>query len=274
MCKKLKISRSAFYKWILDPLTTREVEDIKLKVDIKRIHKDSYGTYGQRRIKAKLSQEGINCSCKRIGRIMDENGIYSRLRKKYKQTTNSKHDYPIAPDLLQRDFTAISPNKKWVGDITYISTDEGYLYLATVKDLFDNQIIGWAIDERMKTELTISALNMAIFKERPKEGLIFHSDRGSQYASYNYQNRLSDCNIRQSMSRKGNCFDNACAESFFATLKKDIIHGIRYKTKSEAKIKIVEYIELFYNSTRLSNKLGYKSPRQYREEYNKMKKLA
>jgi len=204
---------------------------------------------------------------------MDENGIYSRLTKKFKQTTNSKHNYPIAPDLLQRNFKTASPNTKWVGDITYIATDEGYLYLAAVEDLFDNQVVGWSISDRMKTELTISALNMAVTKEKPTDGLIFHSDIGSQYAAYSYQNRLKDCNIRQSMSRKGNCFDNACAESFFATLKKDIIHGKKYKTKEEAKIKIIEYIEMFYNSNRLSNKLGFKSPKQYRKEYE-MRKSA
>lgn len=274
MCKRLEISRSSFYIWLSNPVNARDVEDLKLKVEIKRIHKESYETYGQRRIRAKLSQEGIKCSCKRIGRIMEQSGIYSRLRRKYKQTTNSRHNYPIAPNLLQRDFKAVKPNIKWVGDITYISTEEGYLYLATVEDLFNNQVVGWAIDERMKSELTVSALDMAVLREKPSEGLIFHSDRGSQYASYQYQNRIRKFNIRQSMSRKGNCFDNACAESFFATLKKDIIHGIKYKTKNEAKLKIIEYIELFYNSTRISNKLGYKSPKQYRKEYDELRESA
>jgi len=273
MCSKLAISRSAYYGWLDNPIGKRKLDNIKITADIKRILKESYYTYGQRRIKAKLTQEGKKVSCSRIGRIMDENGLYSRLRKKYKQTTNSRHNYPIAPNLLERNFKADTPNCKWVGDITYIPTDEGFLYLATVEDLFDNQIVGWSIDERMKTDLTLNAINMAIAKEKPSDGIIFHSDRGVQYAAYRYQNRLRECNIRQSMSRKGNCFDNACAESFFATLKKDIIHGKKYASKEEAKLEILEYIEMFYNSKRLSSKLGYKSPKQFRSDYE-MEKSA
>jgi putative transposase len=267
MCPILEVSRSAYYRWIKNPIAKRRLEDIIITADIKRIHKESYGTYGQRRIKSKLGSEGKNVSCSRIGKIMNENGIYSRLKRKFKSTTNSKHNYPIKPDLLKRDFKSKKPNNKWVGDITYVPTEEGYIYLAAVEDLFDNQIIGWSIDDRMKTDLTVNAIKMAISKEQPCDGTIFHSDRGSQYAAYRYQDLLRQCNIRQSMSRKGNCFDNACAESFFATMKKDIIHGIKYRTKLEAKLKIIEYIEMFYNCKRISNKLGYKSPKQFRKEY-------
>jgi putative transposase len=259
----MQISRSCYYRWLSSPLKKRDIENIILKTEIKIIHKESFYTYGQRRIKAKLKEKGINCSCKRIGNIMSESGLYSRLRKKYKHTT--------APNLLKRNFYVEVPNKVWVGDITYIPTGEGYLYLASVIDLFDNKIVGWSIDTRMKTELTITALDKALKKIKIPDGLVFHSDRGSQYAAYRYQNKLRRNNIVQSMSRKGNCFDNACAESFFATLKKDIIHGRYFNTRDEARLLIFEYMEIFYNSNRISNVLGYKTPNQFRNEYYKEK---
>lgn len=198
---------------------------------------------------------------------LEEAGLTSRLRRKFKATTNSNHNYPIAPNLLKQDFVSVKPNEKWVGDITYIATEEGWLYLATVQDLYTKKIVGWALGSRITKELTIRAMEQAIKKERPAAGLISHSDRGSQYAAYDYQDMLRRNKIRQSMSRKGNCYDNACAESFFANLKKDIIHGVRFTTRAEAKTKIVEYIEMFYNCTRIHSSIGDMSPIEFENMY-------
>lgn len=204
---------------------------------------------------------------KRVKRIMDENGVFSKHKVKFKATTNSNHPYPIAPNLLNQDFTASYPNEKWVGDITYIQTNEGWLYLASIEDLFTKKVCGWAFSDRITKELTINAYKQAYNKEKPSEGLIFHSDRGSQYAAYDYQDLLRENKVRQSMSRKGNCFDNACAESFFATLKKDIIRGENFKTREAAKIRIIEYIELFYNCKRIHSSINDMSPIEFEKNY-------
>jgi len=241
---------------------------------MRRIHKESYKTYGIRRIKAKLNKEGIFCGKNRIARLMRENGIFSRLKRKYKATTHSNHRFPVAPNLLNQDFKADKPNKKWVGDITYIPTDEGFLYLAGIEDLFHRKVVGWSLKDRMTKELTINALKQAIGRENPGDGLIFHSDRGSQYAAYAYQETLDKYGIRQSMSRKGNCYDNACMESFFSTLKKDMIYGRRFKTREEAKLVIIEYIETFYNCHRLHSTLGNMSPMEYECQYYYQEEVA
>jgi len=178
---------------------------------------------------------------------MNENNIYSRLRCEFKATTYSNHEYPVVPNLLNLDFTTTRPNEKWVGDITYIATDEGWLYLVAVEDLYDKEVVGWALNTRMTKDLVISAMNNGIKRHVPASGLIFHSDRGSQYASYDYQELLRMNQVAQSMSRKGNCYDNAYGESFFASLKKNIVLGRKFKTIREAKLEIVEYIEIFYN---------------------------
>jgi len=180
MCEILKIKRSAYYQWIKRPESNRNKSDKEIAEKIIKIHKESYGTYGQRRIKIKLNKEGIICSKKRVKRIMDENGIFSKHKIKFKATTNSNHNYPLAPNLLNQDFTADNPNKKWVGDITYVWTDEGWLYLASIEDLFSKKVCGWAFNDRITKELTMNAFNQAYKKEKPSPGLIFHSDRGSQ----------------------------------------------------------------------------------------------
>ena len=227
-----------------------------------------------RRVTAQLNKEGVSCGKTRVGRLMRENNIYCKTRKKYKATTNSKHNYPVAPNLLEQDFETDKPNKKYVGDITYIWTDEGWIYLAGVEDLFNRELIGWKISDRMTVDITLSAMDMAIGRRAPEEGLIFHSDRGSQYAANAYRYLLKNNGILQSMSRKGNCFDNACAESFFSSLKKDVIYGNRFRTRSEARRVIINYIEGFYNSRRLHSSLGYKSPREYINDYYRSKKKA
>lgn len=200
---------------------------------ITKIFNASDATYGHRRIKKQLRKEGFKCSKDRIKRIMCENGLVSVHKVKYKATTNSKHNYPVAPNLLQKDFSAEAPSQKWVGDITYIPTAEGWLYLAAIEDLHHRKVVGWALGSRMTKQLTITALEQAIHRERPKRGLIFHSDRGSQYAAHDYQDKLREHGIRQSMSAKGDFYDNSPMESFFATLKKELIHRRRFKTREQ-----------------------------------------
>lgn len=190
--------------------------------------------------------------------------------RKFKATTNSKHSLPVAPNLLQQDFTAQAPYEKWVGDITYIPTGEGWLYLATVIDLFSRRVIGWALSERMTKQLVINAMNMAIINEHLPEGVIFHSDRGSQYASYDFQDLLRENRIFQSMSAKGDCYDNACAESFFATIKKELVHRRRFSTRSETTLAILNYIVSWYNPHRIHSALGDLSPMEFEQEYYEM----
>lgn len=267
MCNVLDIKRSSYYAWLKRPQPYRKKEDSILTIEIKRIHRESGGTYGFRRITAQLNKEGVACGKNRVCRLMKQNHIFSKLKRKYKATTYSNHNFNVAPNLLKQDFTVDKPNKVYVGDITYIDTDEGWLYLATVVDLFNREVVGWSMDATMTRKLVIDAFNSAINKEHPKKGLIFHSDRGVQYASYDYQDLLKNNHFVQSMSAKGCCYDNACAESFFSSLKKDKLYGRRFKTRDEAKIAVVEYIELFYNSRRLHSTLEYKSPKEYKRDY-------
>jgi putative transposase len=244
MCQVLEVSRSAYYDWLKRPVSYREENDKELIIHIKEIFDESDSTYGHRRIKKALRKRGIKTSNQRVRRLMKENGLISVLKSKYKATTNSNHNYPVAPNLLNKDFKANRINQKWVGDITYIATQEGWLYLAAIEDLYHKKIVGWSLDGRITKQLTIKALEQAIRRERPPKGLIFHSDRGSQYAAYDYQDKLKENGIMQSMSAKGDCYDNACMESFFATLKKDLVHRKRFKTREEAKLAIINYIEI------------------------------
>lgn len=263
MCKILGVSRSGYYEWQARPESKNKEDNIKLLKEIKRVYDRSRGLYGRIRITKKLNNEGIKCSQNRVYRLMKENNIFSKMKRKFKATTNSKHNHPVAPNLLNQDFTAHKPSEKWVSDITYIPTKEGWLYLAAVLDLYDKKIIGWAMDTIMTQELVIKALENAVRKRKPAEGLIHHSDRGSQYASRAYQNLLKKHGITVSMSRKGNCYDNACMESFFGTLKTELIYFCGYGSRQEAKSSIFEYIEIFYNNERLHSSLGYRSPNEY-----------
>lgn len=272
MCSVLGVSRSGYYAWIDRPVSHRELDDEKLLFHIKQIHRESNGTYGILRMTKELQKRGIHCGKNRVARIMRKNNIICRTQRKYKATTNSKHNYPVAPNLLDQNFKVEQPNAVWVGDITYIATEQGWMYLAAVEDLFNRKVVGWSMSDTMPTELTASALKMAIGRRNPSDGLIFHSDRGTQYASYEYQELLHDNNMIQSMSRKGNCYDNACAESFFATLKKELIFGRKFKTRAEAKQAVAQYIEIWYNSRRLHSSLGYMSPNEF--EYNYHSQLA
>ncbi|MGI6448907.1 MAG: IS3 family transposase [Desulfitobacteriia bacterium] len=268
MCQVLEVSRSAYYDWLKRPVSYREENDKELIIHIKEIFDESDSTYGHRRIKKALRKRGIKTSNQRVRRLMKENGLISVLKSKYKATTNSNHNYPVAPNLLNKDFKANRINQKWVGDITYIATQEGWLYLAAIEDLYHKKIVGWSLDGRITKQLTIKALEQAIRRERPPKGLIFHSDRGSQYAAYDYQDKLKENGIMQSMSAKGDCYDNACMESFFATLKKDLVHRKRFKTREEAKLAIINYIETWYNCKRSHSGLDYMSPMEYQRNHS------
>jgi transposase InsO family protein len=237
---------------------------------IESVFKDSRKLYGSPKVTRKLSQQGTKISQRTVARIMKENGLRSRTVKKYKATTNSKHSMPVQENVLNREFVASKPGEKWVTDITYVSTAEGWLYLATVMDLFSRKIIGWHMSDRMTKELVLQALRQACGRQPPPEGLIHHSDRGSQYASAEYQKQLKSYEMIGSMSRKGNCYDNACIESFHSVLKKELIYLNKYQTREEAKQSIFEYIEIFYNNQRIHSAIGYHTPAEYERAFSKV----
>ena len=268
MCRVLVVSRSGYYEWRNRPESARASANEELLAKIKKVHKDSRKTYGVDRIYGQLIADGETCGRNRVARLMRNEGIRSKRIKKYKATTDSKHNHPVAENLLDRDFSVERPDQVWLSDITYVPTDEGWLYVAAVKDLFHKQIVGWSMGERITKELAISALDMAESRRQPPRGLIHHSDRGSQYASGDYQQKLSDYGMLCSMSKKGDPWDNAPMESFFGTLKTELVHHRKYKTRAEAKAEIFEYIEVFYNRKRLQSGLGMKSPEAYEAAYN------
>lgn len=259
MAEVLKVSKSGFYAYLKRPKSNREIENNLLLEKIKAVHKSSHGIYGYPRITSELKCDGAP-SKNRVYRLMRKNGIRSKTVKKYKATTNSNHNLPVAENLLNREFIADKPNQKWVSDITYVATDEGWLYLAGVMDLCGRAIVGFAMAEHMRKSLVIEALNQAIGRTGAKEGLLIHSDRGVQYASKEYQAILNKNKFICSMSRKGNCYDNAPMESFWGKLKQEWLYGRRFKTRAEAKAAIFEYIEVFYNRRRIHSSSGYKAP--------------
>jgi putative transposase len=263
MCQVMQVSRSGYYAWLNRPESSRQRRNKELLVKIRKTHKLSRGTYGSPRITKALNKQGITCGKNHVARLMRENGIVAKTKRKYKATTNSKHNYPVAANLLNQNFSASRPNQVWVADITYVPTDEGWLYLASIEDLFNRKIVGWSMNSTMTRQLVLDALRQAVQRYRPPAGLVHHSDRGSQYASHEYQQALKDYGILASMSRKGNCYDNACIESFFGTLKRELIYGNRFKTRAQARQAIFEYIEIFYNRIRLHSALGYMSPVEF-----------
>lgn len=267
MCRVLGVSRSGYYAWLKRPESSRKSRNEELLKEIRKVYKASRGTYGSPRITKALEKKSITCGRNRVARLMRENGIAAKTKKKYKATTNSKHNYPVAENLVNQNFTVSKPNQVWVADITYIPTGEGWLYLATIEDLFQRKIVGWSMDSTMTSQLVVNALRQAVWRYRPSAGLIHHSDRGSQYASHKYQQALKDYGIIASMSRKGNCYDNACMESFFGTLKRELIYGNRFRKRAEARQAIFEYIEVFYNRIRLHSALGYMSPEEYEQTF-------
>jgi len=265
MCQLLKVSRSGYYQWIKYPDSQRKIEDRDLKQKIVIIYHNSRRTYGSPRIHQTLLREGYHVSKKRVERLMREAGIHAMAKKKYRATTDSKHSLPVAANHLNRNFRVDRPNQFWVADITYIYTQEGWLYLSTIMDLYSRKIVGWSMKNRITKDLVIEALNMAIKQRKPGRGLLLHSDRGSQYASYCYQVLLKSYGMLCSMSRKGNCWDNAVMESFYHTLKVELIYLKKYEMRIEAKRDIFEYIEIFYNRERLHSSIGYNSPEEYEE---------
>jgi transposase InsO family protein len=264
MCRILGVVRSGYYRWRKVPVGKRKMADMILSMHIKDIFKQSRDTYGSYRIHAELLDEGIRCGRERVARLARENNLEPKAARRFKvMTTDSKHRLPVAPNLLNRNFTAEDRDKIWLTDITYVSTAEGWLYLAAVMDLYSRRIVGWAISDSLHRQLVIDALQMAIATRQPSPGLLHHSDRGSQYASEDYQTLLTQYQMVGSMSRKGNCYDNAPMESFFGTFKTELTFHCDYATRNEARLDIFEYIEVFYNRKRRHSALGYKSPAKY-----------
>ena len=260
MCSLLSVSRSGYYAWKHRPPSGREQSGRLLAAEIKRVFDDEKGRAGAPRIARRLEDEGKSAGRHRVARIMRDNGWRAKAARKYKATTNSKHSLPVAPNLLEQNFMADKPDQKWVSDITYIWTDEGWLYLAVVLDLYSRRVIGWAIAERMTATLVCDALIMALWHRKMPTGVIVHSDRGSQYCSSAYQKLFRKYKLICSMSKKGDCYDNAAMESWNHSFKVEAVHGERFKTRSEAKYQVFEYIEVYYNRKRLHSKLGYLSP--------------
>lgn len=234
---------------------------------IRAIHAEVKGAYGSPRMVRELRSRGFPASKARVERLMREHGLHARHKRRYRVTTDSKHGLPVADNLLARNFTPTAPNQVWTSDITYLWTDEGWLYLAIVLDLFNREVVGWSLKPRMTSELVTEALTMAWFKKRPAAGLLHHSDRGSQYASHDFQDRLKAYGMTCSMSRKGNCWDNAPTESWFNSFKNERVHGVRYATQAEIEAVTFEYIEVFYNRKRQHSTLGYRSPTQFLETW-------
>ena len=263
MCQVLKVSRSGYYYWLKYPISQRKIKDMKLKKEILRIYGKNRKRYGSPRIYQQLLRKGYHIGKKRVARLMQELDIQAVAKKKYKATTDSNHTKPIAFNHLNRNFTPERPNRAWVADITYIWTLEGWLCLATIVDLYSRRIIGWSLRDRLDKGLVIAALNMALKGRNLSACLILHSDRGSQYVSELYQLHLLKNGIICSMSGKGNCWDNAVMESFYRTLKVELIYQNKYETRRQAQRDIFEYIEVFYNRERLHSSLGYYSPEEY-----------
>ncbi|CAH1210220.1 IS3 family transposase ISCce3 [Paenibacillus auburnensis] len=269
MCEVLQVSRSGYYKWRSALPSEQQKRKAKLTERIQWHYEDSDKRYGSPRIQQELVKEGWSVSERTVGLIMREHGLRSCMSRKFRPaTTDSKHDLPIADNALQQDFSATKPNEKWVADITYIPCRQGKLYLASILDLYTKQIVGWTLSDRMTTDLVLDALKQAYAAKKPGKGLLHHSDRGSQYASKDYRAQLKQYYMKASMSRKGNCYDNACMEAFHSILKRELIYcAPKFKTKQEAKDKLYRYIEFFYNRKRSNSTLGYISPARFEQLY-------
>ncbi|WP_249365496.1 IS3 family transposase [Cytobacillus citreus] len=267
MCKVLGVSKSGYFKWIKRPKSSRQKKHEELSQQVLKTHIEFKQRYGSIKITKMLNKRGIKVSQRTVSRIMTKNNWKSCTTKKYKATTNSKHHHPISENVLNRQFKADKPNQSWVTDITYIPTNEGWLYLASVMDLYSRKIVGWSMDKTMTKELVMNALKMAYHRQKPGNGLIHHSDRGVQYASTEYQKLLKQYQMIGSMSRKGNCYDNACIESFHGILKRELVYQTRYRTRNEARKSIFEYIEFFYNSKRIHSTLDYHTPNEFEKMY-------
>jgi putative transposase len=263
----LSVSAGGYYDWLDRPLSKWGREESRLEVEIKAADKRTRQVYGADKLQHDLAEHGIRVGICRIKRIRRKLGIRCKQKRKFKATTNSEHIFPIAENILGQQFKVTAPNKVWVSDITYVPTDEGWLYVAAHKDLFTADIVGYAMGERLTRNLVSQSLFKAVAAKRPAKGLIHHSDRGSQYCSHEYRNILERFGLKASMSRKGNCYDNAPMESFWGTLKQELVHHRRYRTRREAIQDIIEYIEIFYNRQRRQVRLGFLSPVAYEQRY-------
>jgi transposase InsO family protein len=260
MCRVLAVSRSGYYAWLKHPESKKDQDDKALSQEIYVIHQESFGTYGSPRVYRELKRRGKHLGENRVARLMRKDGLRAKTKRKFKATTDSRHHFPVATNLLNREFTPEEPNQAWASDITYIWTAEGWLYLAVVMDLFSRSIVGWSMSERMTRALVIDAFVMAVKRRNPLPGLLHHSDQGSQYASADYQAILAKYGAICSMSHKGNCWDNAPVESFFSTLKKEHIFHNHYGHRTQARQSIFVYIEQFYNRKRIHSAIGYRTP--------------
>ena len=267
LCTTLGVSISGYRAWKGGGRPQRQrLTDPQLLALIRAIHAELKGAYGSPRMVRELRGRGFPASKDRVERLMRENGIRARHKRRYKATTDSKHSLPVAPNVLEREFAPPAPNRVWAADLTYVWTDQGWLYLAVVLDLFNREVVGWSIKPRMTADIVVDALAMAWFRRRPAPGLIHHSDRGSQYASAVFRDKLAEFGMIGSMSRKGNCWD-APTESFFNSLKNERVHGARYPTHDAARVDLFDYIEVFYNRSRRHSTLGYASPSQYLQHW-------
>jgi transposase InsO family protein len=260
LCEAVGVSRSAYYAWCRSTPSKREVANERLLAEIRAIHSEHEARYGSPRMHDELRERGHEVGKHRVARLMRENGIQARVRRRFRHTTDSNHRLPVATNLLAQRFTATAPNQAWVGDITYIWTAEGWAYLAVLLDLFSRRVVGWALRKSLSRDVAVAALEHALTCRRPPPGLVHHSDRGSQYASYEYRLLLTAHGAACSMSAAGNCYDNAVAESFFATLKKELVHGCAFETRTEAYDAISHYIENYYNAKRRHSAADNQSP--------------
>ena len=263
----LSVSAGGYYDWLDRPLSKWAREESRLEVEIRAADKRTRQVYGAEKLQHDLAAHGIRVGICRIKRIRRKLGIHCKQKRKFKATTNSRHTLPVAENILEQQFKVAAPNKVWVSDITYVPTDEGWLYVAAHKDLFSADIVGYAMGERLTRNLISQSLFKAVAAKRPAKGLIHHSDRGSQYCSHEYRNILERFGLKASMSRKGHCYDNAPMESFWGTLKQELVHHRRYKTRQEAIRDITEYIEIFYKRQRLQPRLGFLSPMVFEQRY-------
>lgn len=266
MADVLGVSPSGYYAWKDRPASHRQQRRDRLLVEITAIHEQVKHRYGSPRVHAELKANGHGCCVNTVAAVMRQAGIRAKTARKFKHTTDSNHKRPVAENRLDRQFTATEPDESWVADLTYIPTREGWLYLAVVEDLYSRKVVGWSMDATMESRLVVDALEMAVKSRLPEEGLVAHSDRGSQYASEHYQRLLAQHGIECSMSGVGQCWDNAPMESFFATLKKELVHDEDYQTREQARASIFEYIEVFYNRQRRHSTLGYESPERYEQQ--------
>ena len=267
ICRALKVSVSGYYAWSVRKPSRRTQENARLEVEIKAAHQRTRATYGAERLQEDMQAHGVDTSVYRVRKLRKKLGIRCKQNKKFKVTTDSNHKLPVAENLLDQKFEATEPNRVWVSDITYVPTEEGWLYLAGHKDICTGEIVGYALAERMTKHLVSRSLYRAVVSKGPGKGLIHHSDRGSQYCSHDYRKLLDQFGMKASMSRRGNCYDNAPIESFWGTLKNELVHHTRYKTRQEAMEEITEYIEVFYNRQRRQKRLGYLSPAAYEKKF-------